>query len=164
MFVCLLGSCEQEIDFAYEGKGKIHFQHFQLDWNKNRLYFDSVIYSFGLKSPDIIIDTAKIVMEHMGGNYDTDRNYIIKIDNDSTTAIEGVHYEKINTVQTFRANKLTDTLRIILYRNALDNSFTTPKDERLDLILEPSEDFDLGLAKGHRMKLLFNNYLCEPIW
>ncbi|MGL5683203.1 MAG: DUF4843 domain-containing protein [Marinifilaceae bacterium] len=160
----LLASCKQDIDFPYQGKDRIHFQHFTIDYNKKRHYFDSLTYSFGLLPTETQKDTLKIVMEYTGNSSDITRSYNISVSPDSTTAQEGLHYEAFNEMQEFRPNKLTDTLRIVVIREHLSASFTNPKSERLDLILKPSNDFDLGLTKGLKMSVYLNNYLSEPTW
>lgn len=155
--------CDQDIDYPYEGKDRIQFKHFSVVNNK-RVYTDSVVFSFGLLSDTIHVDTAKIVMEYLGKGSDQARTYNVKIVADSTTAVEGTHYEAFPDVQTFRPDKLTDTLRIVVYRDHLSKSFANPKNESLYLRLEESEDFDLGLRGGISMKLLLNDYLSQPTW
>lgn len=165
---CFLGialySCDQEIDYPYTGKDRIQFRHYTTDYNSNRHYSDSLTFSFGLKPTELRIDTAKIVMEFLGKGSDKERTYKVVLIADSTTAVEGVHYEPIEELQSFRPNKLTDTLRIVVYRDQLSTSFRHPETIRIDLRLEPTEDFDLGLQGGLTKKILLNNYLSEPDW
>ena len=122
--------CDQDIDYPYEGKDRIQFKHFSVVNNK-RVYTDSVVFSFGLLSDTIHVDTAKIVMEYLGKGSDQARTYNVKIVADSTTAVEGTHYEAFPEVQTFRPDKLTDTLRIVVYRDHLSKSFANPKNDYL---------------------------------
>ncbi len=156
--------CDQEIDFPYQGKDRIQFRHYTTDWNGNRTYSDSLVFSFGLRPEEITIDTAKIVMEYLGAGSDQERTYYVTVVADSTNAEAGVHYEAIDREQTFRPGELTDTLKIIIYRENLSTSFRNPQTVRLDLKLEASEDFDLGLEGGLYKKVLLNNYLSEPDW
>lgn len=159
-----LPGCKQDINFPYEGKDRIQFRHYTTDYNKVRHYSDSLVFSFGLKPDSILIDTAKIVMEYLGKGSDKERTYKVAIIADSTNAVAGTHYEAIDEVQKFRPNQLTDTLRIVVYRKNLSTSFRHPETIRLDLRLEPTEDFDLGLEGGITKKVLLNNYLSEPDW
>ncbi len=161
VFSCL--GCEQDIDFPYEGKDRIQFQHFSTVNNK-RIYTDSTVFSFGLLNDTILIDTAKIVMQYLGKGSDQERTYNVTIVADSTTAVEGTHYGAFSLVQKFRPNELTDTLRIVVYREHLNKSFANPRNECLYLRLQESEDFDLGLRGGISMRLLLNDYLSEPSW
>lgn len=155
--------CDQDIDYPYEGKDRIQFKHFSTLYN-SRVYTDSVVFSFGLLNDTIHVDTAKVVMQYLGKGSDVERTYNVMIVQDSTTAIEGVHYEAFPMVQKFRPGELTDTLRIVVYRDHLNKSFANPKNECLYLRLQESEDFDLGLRGGISMRLLLNDYLSEPSW
>ncbi len=58
-----LTGCDQDIDFPYEGKDRIQFQHFTVDYRDVRHYSDSITASFGLLPDSIKTDTIKVVME-----------------------------------------------------------------------------------------------------
>lgn len=162
--LCSILGCDQNIDFPYTGKDRIQFQHYTVNYQNRRVYSDSLIFSFGLRPESIAIDTAKIVVEFLGKGSDKERTYKVVVDPDSTTAVAGVHYAPINELQTFRPDKLTDTLRVIVFREKLSTSFRHPETIRLDLRLEASDDFDLGLRGGIHKKIKMNNYLSEPDW
>ena len=163
-FVFWMSSCDQDIDFAYEGKDRIQFRHYKTDYNGNRHYSDTLTFTYGLMPDSITVDTAKIVVEYLGGGSDQERTYYVSVVEDSTTAVVGTHYEAIAREQKFRPNKLTDTLRIVVYRTNLSDDYTDPETIRLDLKLEPSPDFDLGLNGGLVKKIKMNNYMSEPAW
>ena len=38
----LMSGCDQDIDFPYEGKDRIQFQHYTVDYNDIRHYSDSI--------------------------------------------------------------------------------------------------------------------------
>ena len=165
-FITLLltTSCDKEINSLYKDKGRIQFKYYTLDYNKKMIINTKSIFSFGMMADQIIQDTAKIVVEFLGTPSEFDRTYKVKVAMDSTTAVVSKHYEVIDNIQTFRAGKLKDTLKIIVYRKELSTSFTDPQDVRLALELEPSEDFDLGMKDGLKTYLYINNYVSEPIW
>ena len=58
----LMSGCDQDIDFPYEGKDRIQFQHYTVDYNDIRHYSDSIKASFGLLPDSIKTDTIKVVM------------------------------------------------------------------------------------------------------
>ena len=87
-----------------------------------------------------------------------ERTYHVSVLADSTTAIAGTHYQVFSEEQTFRPNELTDTLRIVVNRENLNSSYISQETVRLYLKLEPTEDFDLGLAGGLTKRILINNY------
>lgn len=159
-----LGSCDQDIDYPYEGKDRIQFQHYTLDGNSTRHYIDSITYSFGLTADSILADTLKLVMEYTGFGSDQPRTYCVSVDTDSTTAIAGTHYAVIEREHVFRPGELTDTLRILIFRESLPDDYTSTENIRLDLKVEANADFDLGLERGLRKKILLNNYMSEPTW
>lgn len=160
-------SCDRSIDNVYKDKSRIQFTHYTENvilGNITRKYFDQYTFSFGFLDNDILEDTAKISVEFLGMVSDQDRTYSLRIDPDSTTAIEGVHYKPFEKTQIFRAGMSKDTLEIIVLRSHLSSSFSDPEDRRLVLDLVPTQDFDLGLAKGTRTRLDINNYLSKPKW
>lgn len=159
-----MAGCDSDIDFPYQGKDRIQFQHFTVSFNGSRTYIDSTVYSFGLTPDTILMDTLKVVMEYTGVGSKSERTYYVTVDADSTTAVEGVHYAPIAHEQTFRPDKLTDTLRILIYREELPDDYTAGENLRLELKLESNEDFDLGLRGGLRKKIMLNDYMSEPTW
>lgn len=165
IFLFTLSACNQDIDFPYQGKDRIQFRHYTTDeYTGVRTYTDSLIFSFGMIPDNIQIDTAKIVVEYLGRGASFDRTYKVVVEQDSATAQAGIHYEAFSEIQTFKANSLTDTLRIVVYREHLSKSFANPENVGITLRLEPTTDFDLGLEQGIKKRLLFNDYLTEPEW
>ena len=160
----VLPSCKQEIDNMYKGKARIQFKYYTLDFNKKMIFNNKSTFSFGMKNDAIIKDTAKIVVEFLGTVSDKDRTYKVSVATDSTTAVAGMHYEPINPTQVFKAGKMKDTLRIVVDRTKLSTSFKVPEDRRIALVMEPTDDFDLGMKEGLRTYLYINNYLSEPVW
>lgn len=159
-----LFSCNQDIDFPYQGKDRVQIKSYTLGTNDTKLYFDTMAVSLGLLNDTILFDTLKVPVELMGHLSDVDRTYKIVIDKDSTDAIEGVHYKAFESLRTMKAGKRADTVKIIIIRENLSTSFRNPVNVHLELKMEPTEDFDLGLKKGLRMKYILSNYLPEPIW
>lgn len=157
-------ACDQSIDNVYKEKSRIQFAYYTLDFNQNMIIKKESTFSFGMLDDSIQVDTAKIVVEYLGTPSDRDRTYKVSVLEDSTTAIQGVHYEPFNPMQTFKAGASRDTLRIVVYRSDLSTSFTNPEDKRLALEMEATDDFDLGMKDGLRRYLNINNYLTEPEW
>lgn len=168
VFLVILTSCNQDIDNFYVEKGRIQFKYFKevvgSDKLIRRTYFNQTTFSFGPKDETLEFDTAKIVVEFLGSVSNMDRNYQVRIVTDSTTAVEGVHFEPFSTTQVFKAGRMKDTLKIVVKRMALSSSFTNPEDRRLTLDLMPTADFNLGMKDGLRTRLYINNYLSEPVW
>lgn len=166
--IMVFSSCKQEIDNFYAEKARIQFKYFKEVTGSNkviyRTYFDRTTFSFGMKDESLEKDTAKIVVEFLGKVSNLDRNYQVRIVADSTTAVEGLHFEPFSTTQIFRAGRMKDTLKIVVKRKALSSSFLNPEDKRLTLEMVSTADFNLGMKDGLRTRLYINNYLSEPIW
>lgn len=167
-FLVILASCNQDIDNFYAEKSRVQFKYFKEEVGSDkvtrRTYFDRTTFSFGLKAETVDRDTAKIVVEFLGNVSNMDRSYQVRIVADSTTAVEGLHFEPISATQIFRAGRMKDTLKIVVKRKALSTSFSNPEDKRLTLEMVPTADFNLGMKDGLRTRLYINNYLSEPIW
>lgn len=164
LLIAMMSACDQSIDYVYADKARIQFKYYTKDYNQNRIVNDRTTYSFGMKADEVHADTAKIPVEFLGTPSERDRTYKVRIATDSTTAIEGIHYEPVAATQIFGAGRFTDTLRIVVLRDALSTSFTQPEDRRIAFEMEPSDDFDLGMKDGLRTYLYINNYLSEPDW
>ena len=168
IFLVILTSCNQDIDNFYGEKARIQFKYFKevvgSDKVTRRTYFDRTTFSFGPKDDAVEVDTAKIVVEFLGNISNLDRNYQVRIVADSTTAVQGLHFEPIQTTQIFKAGRKNDTLMIVVKRKALSSSFSNPEDKKLTLEMVSTTDFNLGMKDGLRTRLYINNYLSEPVW
>ncbi len=174
LFAACLPACDQEIDYPYQGdKDRVHFKHYTLGRNKERIYYDVYdetsktlgrTYSQGFVPDAIERPVVAIPVELLGRISDAERTYRVAVIPELTTAVEGVHYEPFGATQTFAAASISDTLRIVVNKNAFSTSFENPEDLDLALRIVPSDDFDPGLAGGTTMIIRLNNYLSEPDW
>ena len=162
----ILVGCEKSINFAYQGKDRVQFKCYSIpnSYLGTRVYYSAQTFSFGMLPVEVTEDTARVVVEYTGRLSEVDRTYYVSILADSTTAVEGVHYRAFRREQVIRAGRANDTLKIVIIRDHLNTSFNNPVNERLHLVLEPSEDFDLGIEPGVRMNLLMNDYMTKPSW
>lgn len=130
---------------------------------KNGLYFvtekgvDSIYYSFLGRT--IEMDTLNIPIEVMGVATDNDRNYKIEIDNELTTAEEGLHYKKLSESYVFGANKFKDYFKLIVSQE--DPALTT-EDKIITLKIIASDDFDPGYKDRATLKIYVTNKLIKP--
>lgn len=159
-----LFSCNQDIEYPYQGKDRIHFDHYTEDYKLSRIYFTEKVVSFGLSPEDVTTDTLKVVVRLLGRVSNVDRKYRVIVNQDSTTAKESEHYNKFDEEQIFHAGKIVDTMKICINRGKLNTSFREKIDHILYLEIRENSDFDLGLKGGHQMKFRLNNYLTEPVW
>lgn len=166
--VLLFASCSKDPGLTYSDKNGIYFAYsykLKIDnINTKIIEFDSVTYSFGMLDESILRDTAKIVVNVMGNTADKDRFYRVSVNPDSTTAVEGEHYEAIQPLQKVKANRLVDTLKIVVLRKNLNGSHIARENKRIGLKIEQSDDFNVGITRGSQIQLVINNYLSEPQW
>ncbi|WP_316815619.1 DUF4843 domain-containing protein [Pedobacter nyackensis] len=161
--VLLITSCSKDPGLSYTEKDGVYFAYSYMNY-KTVIEYDSVLYSFGMLEETKMKDTAKLLVKLMGKAVDKDRFYRISIDADSSTAVEGLHYESVAPLQKFRANRLVDTLKVVVLRGNLGSSHLTREMKRIYFKIKQSDDFNVGINKGERMPLLINNYLSEPKW
>lgn len=165
----LFQSCTQDPDLKFNLKDRIYFEYGIQEYN-DFVKFDSITFSFGRLDDSIRIDTARIVMKYLGNESDYDKQYRVKVVQEGqyvegqTNAVEGVHYEALDEYYTFKGDRFTDTLKIVLHRDSLDASYITQEKRMMILKLEESDDFDLGINDGLEMKLSINNFLSPPDW
>lgn len=166
--VLLFASCSKDPGLTYSDKNGVYFAYSykqRIDnINTRIIQFDTVTYSFGMLDESIIKDTARIAVNVMGNAADKDRFYRVAVNPDSTTAVEGEHYETIQPLQKIRANRFVDTLKIVVLRKKLSGSHITRENKRIGLKIEQSDDFNVGITRGAQIQLVINNYLSEPKW
>ena len=63
LWFCLyLQGCEQKVEYQYDDVNRIYFQYEVLNSLGNKVSLDSVVFSFGKLSDDVVADTAKICL------------------------------------------------------------------------------------------------------
>lgn len=165
-----LGSCSDKLDMRYGDRDAVYFQPFIYNSLNKQVTFDSLIYSFGNKTDEVLSDTMRIVVCFNGRQADRPRQYRVvvaeagAIKRGKTTMEVGKDYDPIPELHTLLANSWTDTLSVVLYRKYLDASFRKKLDKCLILRLETSDDFRVGTVENSELKLVVNNYLSEPRW
>lgn len=73
--------------------------------------------SFADYGPDVMVLDAGFNVKIMGNIKDYDRPYIIKIDSEKTTAVEGVDFDWSENDFTIKAGEAYDRINVKLYRN-----------------------------------------------
>lgn len=177
LFAAFLPACNQEVNYPYQGKDRVHFKHYTMDSVTQRRYYYEKVYftdrekaitahniSMGFIPDEITKETIKIPVELLGRVSDVERTYRVEIIPGLTTAVAGEHYEPFEQAQKFAPGGISDTLRIVVNREALSSNFRDPEITILALRIVPSDDFDTGLTDGVEMAFILANYLTEPDW
>ncbi|WP_316792030.1 DUF4843 domain-containing protein [Pedobacter frigoris] len=93
-------------------------------------------FSFGYMPAEKTDTVLLLPVQTTGTIRNTDRSYSVMVA-DSSTMVKGIHYDILNTNFSIKSGKVTDTVKVKIYRNAL---FRT-KSYRLDLGLKANENF-----------------------
>jgi hypothetical protein len=158
--VCF-ASCQKSELTKYEQPAMVYVYKNSSDPNR-----DSVTYSFATKSAALMQDTVKVPLRIMGLASDKDRQVNVRVIADSSTAIEGTHYQLLPAI--IPANSYTGYVPVLVKRNA------ALKNAELRLLIEvlESADFKPGVPNtlpvssraGGSLKFLvkINDYLTKP--
>lgn len=166
----IAGCSQQEPEGHYEEQNRLYFVYPEYSTILETYVADSIVFSFGMMPDEVTQGVAKIPVKLMGRVVDEVRKYRVTIADTGiyvkgrTTMRAGVHYEAFSAEQDFAAHVYEDTLEVIVYKAALDPSFTKKKSECMVLRLEDALDFGVGAVEQSEIKLVVNNYLAEPVW
>jgi len=108
-------SCEKDLH-SYDGKSVIYFNEAgRLPTYSGEVIKDSTIMSFSLSTvQDSIVN---MVVKIAGAPQDIDRPYILAV-NSNSDAVQGLHYDILNTEYSIKRNQMADTVRVKFYRKA----------------------------------------------
>lgn len=148
----LLFSCKKASLITYDQPANIYF-----DLNDDDR--DSIIYTFAYdleKSADTIYLPVKV----MGYRDAAARNYDAYVVIDSSTAKAGIHYDKLQTTYTLKAEEGRAYLPVIVH-NVKDL-----EDRAVSLIIKLKENSDFGIRNPNliRAKLIISAKLERPNW
>lgn len=138
---CLFSCSKQEIPVFTSDDHGVYFQYMSsyLYGSTIEYYSDSLTYSFTSASADATSRVLSVLVRTMGKVTDYDRPIKVVIDEENTTAIEGVHYEENLDTLYIPAGESSVYARIKFLR-AED---LLEKTVRLGLKLEANEYFGL---------------------
>jgi len=153
--VVLIAACKKENVFTYHGTENIYFD---LDSTGQR---DSLLYTFAYH-PEVFKDTVWVRVR-ISGDRDslTDRKYVVKVVDTSSTAVAGKHYEPLKSEYIVRARAGITYMPVILYNtdtNMLKRAFT------LTIRMEASDDYNITFSKLITARIVFSSRLEKPYW
>ncbi|WP_207534195.1 DUF4843 domain-containing protein [Desertivirga arenae] len=154
MTVLFLASCEKAEELKYSHSANIFFQ---FNSGADR---DSMVYTFAYR-PTIPQDTVWLLVRLTGTRTATDRYFTARIEKDSSTAQEGLHYEPLKEQYAIPADRGWTYIPFVVYN----------KDKQLEnrsvsaiIKLNPSEDFGIENPSIIRAKVVFSSKLEKPSW
>lgn len=168
-----LAACEESELTNFKEKDAVYFQLEKTDYTKDPSYWDnwlkyegdSVVFSFGGLEPDHPEykeqDTVWLQVNLMGKMSSKARTFNVTINDVQTDAVEGTHYESLDSQYPFEADTVHTSFPVVVY-----NHETLGADPyTLDIVLEGNELFDLGLEGRLNARILIYNDVVKPlIW
>ncbi|MCR8668932.1 DUF4843 domain-containing protein [Aestuariibaculum sp. M13] len=143
-------SCEPNEGLVYKEKDGLYF----LSATKDT---DSVYYSFLGKINNV--DTLKLPIQILGTPIDQNRTFKVEVDQEKTTAVEGVHYEALKGSYIFNANNFKQNFNLVLYK---DDPALETEDKIIALKVVESEDFNPGYSNRTNLKVYVTNRIIKP--
>lgn len=141
-FTSGLMSCQEAEVMSYEGEEGVYFAvQYGAEWG------DTTLWPYYPMTPIKFIDTENedsihnIRVASTGGIKNYDRKVKMIVEQDSTTAIEGLNYEKLDEEYTIKAGTHFVDIAIKLIKN--ENIYSEAK--RLSFKLLPTDDFTLSI-------------------
>ncbi|WP_257666363.1 DUF4843 domain-containing protein [Parapedobacter tibetensis] len=149
-------SCEKAELYTYDHSANIYFDFTDSITGE---YVDSITYTFAYDMTKAQ-DTVYILTRLSGIRVDQTRYYTAYVDQDSSSAIAGEHYEPLQVQYPLQANIGWAYLPLIIY-NTADLEGTTVS---LIIKLKASDDFGIENPDLIRAKVVFSARLEEPGW
>ncbi len=141
---CFLAqACEQDPAFEFQDDGKIYFKYPK---KENSLgiatdqLVDSIVYTLHGKELHNGKDTLWLKVEVMGARKDVDRKYKVVVVADSSSAEEGVDFDKLDEFYYLHKNVGVDSFPLVFNGDAFKDVF------KKSLLLKLEKTDDLGIA------------------
>lgn len=158
LLLITLGSCKDNADYPFMGKDAVYFQ-LQSESYYWTTTLDSIVYSFAGKGVDQ--DTLWVRVNLEGETVPEGRPVIVVVDEEKTTAEEGLHYEALKAEYELPGDSVYVNIPVIIYNKdeTLEN-----KQVVIALALKPSEALELGITERLTCRLLVSNMLGKPTY
>ena len=158
LLLIAFGSCKDNADYPFAGKDAVYFQ-LQSESYYWTTTLDSIVYSFAGKGVDQ--DTLWVRVNLEGETVSEGRPVIVVVDEEKTTAEEGLHYEALKAEYELPGDSVYVNIPVIIFNKdeTLEN-----KQVVIALALKPSEALELGITERLTCRLLVSNMLGKPTY
>lgn len=158
LLMSILLSCKKSTELHYDHPASVHF-------NLPVENIDSIIYTFAYK-PSLAQDTIWLPVQISGYREAQSRTYAAYVDEDSSTAKAGVHFEPLKDSYTLPSDSGTTKLPVIIYNSS------ALEDGAVSLIVKLKATNELGVEipigadtrKLLKSKIVFSATLAKPNW
>lgn len=148
---CLMLGCQENEQMVWSSMPGIYFTEYSNE-------ADSVYHSFTTSTGDL--DTVKLEVKLAGIPLEEAKQFQLQVQ-ESTTAVEGLHYEALQETYTFPANEATTIVPIYVLKKGdeLDEKTVT-----LALTLVPQEGLTLAYTDRANVRIMITNQLIKPYY
>lgn len=139
--------------------------YLKYDTSYSGIYFtkDELKYSFSVTPDEITSYLFKMPVQILGCISDQEREVKYRVNEDSTDAVEGIHY--ILGKAIIAPDSITGYIPITILRDSLKGSYPNYTTYRLYIELEENENFTPTLDSTSQARLLqFDNSIDIPEW
>lgn len=162
--IALLGQgCEEKPAYFFDDTVGVYFKYpyyVNPDGIVTSLEMDSIVYSFAGLPEDIIQDTVWLTVRIIGERQGRERRYGVEVIRDSSTAVEGIDFERLKPEYIVQKNAGIDSFPIILYRNEIKNALN----KTLMVKLRSTSDLPIACIEYQKMRVNVSAYYNEPWW
>lgn len=148
-------ACQENEMRNFESNGAVYFQ-LSTQWSNP---VDSVVYSFAGKPENTY--TVKLQVNLMGTATDYDRTVRVTLDQERTTAKEGIHYDALQSSYTLPAGTYRMEIPVVLHGNDPE---LEERAFQIALKLEASDDLQLGLSKRTSARIIVSKLFTKPAY
>lgn len=149
----VLVSCEEKDVEVYGNEAYLVFE--MPGYGLNNTPRDSMVFSFPAKGDECVEDTLWFKARVVGKAVAHDRTITFAVNEKTTTAKENENY-KIGSV-VMPANSYSVAVPLVVYRAGLKD-----KSVRLELLIEPNENFGVGFQKTSKAIFLWGDMYIKP--
>lgn len=153
--LCGMSACEENDPKGFVGEDAVYFQLNAANWADTK---DSLVYTFAGKTEDKA--TVNVLVNLMGLPVDHDRTIRLHVDAGNTTAQEGKHYERLAGEYTLKAGEMQTVVPVVL----LKDESLSERSYRLTLVLDPTDELQLGITQRTVVSIVMSNILTQPYY
>jgi hypothetical protein len=163
--------CEESELTSFKEKDAIYFQLQETDYTKHFSSWDdwlnyegdSIVYNFKghvVDNPDYLEkDTVWLQVNLLGQMSPQERYFNVRVNQNQTSAEEGLHYEALDSQYTLGADTIRASFPVVLFN--YESLGTEPY--TLDVVIESNATFDLGLEGRTNARFLIYNDVVKPV-
>lgn len=156
LFSIFLLTCKKDEKMMYSSKDNIYLNYTNAGEDST-----TITYSFAT-SPGLARDTIWIPVAVSGKTSNHDRKFILSAVDNTTTAVRGFHFEKLQPYYTMPADSALIHVPVILMN--IDTGLAS-KSVNLTVLVSGGEDFNSDLPTRIRSKSIqYSNRLEKPSW